>query len=148
VVLASSGGDESSDSSSSSTPAAPAPQSSKQPAAAKPSKPAPASDAVALTPVAGASGVKGTAKLLDGGKRLSLEVDGLPAGAYEVWLYDSVIDAVSIGKGTGPKLSIDAKLPSTASNYRYIDVSREPADANPNHSGESVLRVPVAKLSP
>ena len=39
------------------------------------------------------------------------------------------------------------RLPRNASHYRYVDISREPPDGNPNHSGESVLRVPLAKLS-
>lgn len=152
IVLASSGGDDSS--SAPSTPAAP--QGTKKPAhkpakkpARKPApKPAPAASAVKLTPVAGASGASGSASLTGGGKRLHLSVSGLPAGSYEVWLYDSVIDARSIGKATGSKIALDAKLPADASNFRYIDVSREPADGNPNHSGESVLRLPLAKLSP
>ena len=38
------------------------------------------------------------------------------------------------------------KLPPDASDYRFLDVSSEPADANPNHSGASVLRAPLAEL--
>ena len=58
-----------------------------------------------------------------------------------------MIDAVSLTKVQGTKLSLDLKLPANASHYRYVDVSLEPADGNPNHSGESVLRVPLSKLS-
>src|SRR3954471_1543691 len=146
IVLASGGSDEGDNAPSSS----PAPAQKQQPAkkSSKPSKSAPASPEVKLSPIGAAGGVSGTAKLTEGGKGLSLDVKGLPAGAYEVWLYDSVIDAVSIGKGNGPELKLDLKLPANASNYRYVDVSREPADGNPNHSGESVLRVPLVKLSP
>ena len=39
-----------------------------------------------------------------------------------------------------------AKLPASAAGYRYLDVSQEPADGNPNHSGQSVLRVPLRSL--
>jgi hypothetical protein len=59
-----------------------------------------------------------------------------------------VIDAVSLTKVQGTKLGLDLKLPGNATHYRYVDVSLEPADGNPNHSGESVLRVPLSKLSP
>jgi hypothetical protein len=43
---------------------------------------------------------------------------------------------------------MDLRLPAQASRYRSIDVSFEPSDGNPNHSGQSVLRVPLSKLSP
>ena len=142
VVLAGSGGDEDS----TPTPNATPPQAQKP--AKKPAKPAPETNEVKLAPVASASGASGSAALTDGGKRLRLDVTGLPAGTYEVWLYDSVIAARSVGKATGTKIALDAKLPANASNFRYIDVSREPADGNPNHSGESVLRVPLVELSP
>jgi hypothetical protein len=64
-----------------------------------------------------------------------------------VWLYDSVIEARRIGKTTGSKIALDVGLPANASHFRYIDVSREPADGNPNHSGESVLRARLSQLS-
>src|SRR3954452_1054783 len=146
IVLASGGSDEGDNAPSSS----PAPAQKQPPPknSSKPAKSAPASPEFKLSPIGAASGVTATAKPTEGGKGLSLAVKGLPAGAYEVWLYDSVIDAVSIGKGNGPELKVDVKLPANASNYRYIDVSREPADGNPNHSGESVLRVPLVQLSP
>jgi hypothetical protein len=64
-----------------------------------------------------------------------------------VWLYDSVIETKSLTKLNGTKLDLDLKLPSDASHYRYVDISLEPPDGNPNHSGESVLRAPLSKLS-
>jgi hypothetical protein len=144
VVLASSGGD---DEQTASSAPAPAPQLSSKPAK-QPSKPEPAAgERATLDPVGSASGATGSATLLDGGKRLKLEVSGLPSGSYEVWLYDSVIEAQSIGRATGRKIDLDVKLPPTASNYRYIDLSREPSDGNPNHSGESVMRIELSKLS-
>jgi hypothetical protein len=142
IVLASGGGDDE-NAASSSAPSKPQSKPAKPTA-----KPAPGANEVKLTAVAGAAGASGSASLVDGGKRLRLDVTGLPQGAYEVWLYDSVIDARSIGRQTGTKIALDAKLPANATHYRYVDVSREPSDGNPNHSGESVLRVPLAKLSP
>jgi hypothetical protein len=140
VVLASGGSDESTE------PSAPAPQASEPAEPAKPS-PAPAAREVKFSPLGTASGAAGTAALLEGGKRLQIDVTGLRAGSYGVWLYDSVIDANLIGKGKGKELTLDLKLPADASNYRYVDISRERPDGNPNHSGESVLRVPLAKLT-
>lgn len=145
VVLASSGGSDSKKTAS--TPAPSKPSASKP----KPSKPQPKpGPQVALVPVSGAGGAHGSATLTQGGRRLRIDVTGLPdphGGAYQVWLYDSVIDAASLTKVSGTKLTLDLKLPRNASHYRYVDISLEPADGNPNHSGESVLRVPLAKLS-
>ena len=45
----------------------------------------------------------------------------------------------------GSGAALHGPLPKGFQRYRFIDVSREPADGNPNHSGDSVLRVP--KLS-
>jgi hypothetical protein len=89
----------------------------------------------------------GTASLTDG--RLRLNVMGLPdprGGTYTVWLYNSVIDSRPIGTGKGTAIKLNAKLPADAKSFRYVDVSLEPADGNPNHSGDSVVRVALAKL--
>jgi hypothetical protein len=144
VVLASSGGDEDTSASSSQ----PSPTSPQKPKPNKP-KPAPApkpGPEVPLTSL-GAGDASGIASLTQGGKRLRIEASGLRDGAYQVWLYDSVIDTVSLTKVSGTELDLDLELPRNASHFRYVDISREPPDGNPNHSGESVLRVPLAKLS-
>jgi hypothetical protein len=144
-VLASSGSsDKPKSSAQTSTPAPSSPQKpAKKP---KPAK-APTVQQTPLRAIGGASGVSGTAALTQGGKRLTIDVTGLPSGAHQVWLYNSVIDAVSLTKVQGTKLALDLKLPANATHYRYVDVSLEPADGNPNHSGQSVLRVPLSKLS-
>jgi hypothetical protein len=85
----------------------------------------------------------GTATVSDG--KLTLNAT-LPRGSYEVWLYNSILDARSVGKGRGPALKVNADLPGNWKRYRFVDVSREPADGNPSHSGESVLRVPTKSL--
>jgi hypothetical protein len=75
---------------------------------------------------------------------LSLKVTGLRKphrGYYEVWLYNSIVDAQSIGRSRSGTIVVKKKLPANYKRYRYIDISREPADGNPNHSGMSVLRV-------
>jgi hypothetical protein len=157
IVLATSGGsDGGKANTAASKPASPKPNAAKpKPNAAKPApapapKPPAAAPKVQLNAIGRGSGAHGSAALTHGGKRLRLDVSGLPdphGGAYQVWLYDSVIDAASLTKVRGTRLSLDLKLPRNASHYRYVDVSYEPADGNPNHSGESVLRVPLAKLS-
>ena len=119
-----------------------------EPAAAPqtPAEPKPAPRAIRLEPV-GAGGARGTASL--DGDRLNLRLRGLPApqsGAYEIWLYDSVIDAKSLASSKDAKVDLDAKLPANAGDYEFVDVSIEPADGNRNHSGQSVLRVPLKKL--
>jgi Anti-sigma-K factor rskA len=147
VVLASSGGDDKKTASTQQQkPNKPKPSKPSKPKPSKPATPKPG-PTVDLTALSDAGGATGTAALTDGGKRLTVKVSGLRDAAYQVWLYDSVIDTVSLTKVRGTKLELDLKLPRNASHYRYVDISREPPDGNPNHSGESVLRVPLAKLS-
>jgi hypothetical protein len=112
-----------------------------------PAKPAPAPRAAAprvpLAPVT-PNGGAGSAQLQ--GSRLRLRVSGLPAGSYSVWLFDDVSDARQVAQFKGVSAVIGGSLPKGFQRYRSIDVSREPADGNPNHSGDSVLRVPLSKL--
>jgi hypothetical protein len=143
IVLASSGGDE--DTTASTQPST-TPAKKPKPDKSKPAQPKPG-PSVELTPLSDAHGATGTAALTQGGKRLTVKVSGLRQGTYQVWLYDDVIDAASLTKARGTKLDLDLKLPRNASHYHYVDISLEPPDGNPNHSGESVLRAPLAKLS-
>jgi hypothetical protein len=73
---------------------------------------------------------------------LELDVDGLDAidGYYEVWLLTPEVDAlISLGP-----LRSDGRyeLPEGLDHTRYsvVDVSIEPHDGDPNHSGNSILR--------
>lgn len=88
---------------------------------------------------------KGAATASIEGRRLTLTATGLGAASHEAWLYDSLSDSVSIGRLKGGRLT--AGLPADPAKYRYLDVSVEPRDGNPNHSGESVLRVPISRLT-
>ena len=103
----------------------------------------------------GKSNAQGVAVIAErgGATQLLVQARGLePSGrqaAYEVWLYNSRRDAVSLGgqvtdqagslQGAGP-------LPPEFRTYRFIDISREKIDRNAEHSGESVLRVAVADV--
>lgn len=125
VVVLVSGGDESSDGG-----GGQAQQSQQQPPNGTP-----------LAPISG----KGRATATIEGRRLTLTATGLGAGGHEAWLYDSLSDSVSIGRLKGGRLT--AALSADPAKYRYLDVSVEPRDGNPNHSGESVLRVPISRLT-
>jgi hypothetical protein len=57
-----------------------------------------------------------------------------------------VSDAIQIAHFNGSGAALGGPLPKGFQRHRFIDVSREPADGNPNHSGDSVLRAPLAKL--
>jgi hypothetical protein len=144
VVLASSG---SSNNKTASKPHPTAPKPAPQKPAAHKPKAAPKPAAQKAHLISLGSSATGTASLSGGGHRLVINASGLPSATYQVWLYNSVIDAASLTKVSGTTLSLDLKLPANASHYRYVDISREPNDGNPNHSGESVLRLALSKLS-
>ena len=78
-----------------------------------------------------------------------MAVQGLPdptRGGYVVWLYNSVTDARAWpGRRAVAASTSRARLPAGYRRYRFIDVSREPPDGNSAHSGQSVLRVPLAR---
>lgn len=101
---------------------------------------------VALAPVGQAPrSADGTADLRDGTMRLSAR--GLPGNArgdfYEVWMMRSPTDLVSVGSftvGTDGRATVDMPVTASTARYPIIDVSLEPGDGNPGHSGMSVLR--------
>ena len=121
----------------------PAPSPAPSPA------PAPAPQAeearAALAPVTSNTQSRGTVGVR--GSTLRLRVARLPAGSYAVWLFDDVSDARQVARFKGPSADLRARLPKGFRRYRSIDVSREPSDGNPNHSGASLLRAPLAKLT-
>ena len=100
----------------------------------------------------------GIAIVVDQGGKQQLLVQAArlaPSGkneGYYVWLYNSPSDARSLGGQVtdqqGNYQAIGA-FPADYAKYKYIDVTRQPVGNNPNvkHSGESVLRGPVPKLS-
>ena len=78
----------------------------------------------ALTAAVSAEGV---ARLVGRGAqtRLVVRVRGLPAidGAYQVWLYNSVSDAVAARVVRG-RFALEAALPVAFADYRLVDISR------------------------
>lgn len=71
--------------------------------------------------------------------------------AYEVWLYNTDGDAVSLGAQVTDKdgnYQGAGRLPAPLDRYRFIDVSLERLDRNTKHSGNSVLRGETANIRP
>jgi hypothetical protein len=142
LVVTLAGNDDSQDSSPPSTPPA-----ATTPAAAPPAAKAPA--ATPLAPVAGST-ASGSLDIMRKGKgaTLDLRVKGLPPppkGGYVVWLYNSITDARDLGGSLRGSFTLQAPLPGDYRAYRFVDISREPADGNRNHSGQSVLRAPLPR---
>jgi anti-sigma-K factor RskA len=98
-----------------------------------------------LIPLGNGKGT-GTVTVTDEGATVTVSGLPKPDGDYQVWLYNDIVDAQSLGTISGGSGKVQVKLPSDASDYRFLDVSNEPADANPNHSGASVLRAPLGEL--
>jgi len=93
----------------------------------------------------------GTALLAErAGERVTVEVRGVRAdrgGRYhELWLLPAAGDPVPVGRfrvGESGRTRVTFDLPDDPDRFRFLDVSAEPADGNPRHSGRSVLRAPV-----
>lgn len=136
LALILSGGDDGDSNESGSQPA---------PKQGEPSR-APEGESARLAALGGGPG-NGRISITDDGATISIR--GLPnpsPGTYQVWLYDSIVRAKSLGTIQGGTGTVDVQLPPDARKYRYLDVSHEPDDANPNHSGDSVLRAPLEDL--
>ena len=106
---------------------------------------------VRLRRLAGApSSASGEARLEGRGRRARVEISvyGLPqpAGTYQAWLYNSIADAVRLGEVGDGRTTLRLPRDADPGEFDFIDVSLEPADGNANHSGQSLLRVPISAL--
>ncbi|MEU5041558.1 anti-sigma factor [Streptomyces griseorubiginosus] len=84
----------------------------------------------------------------DGHRRLKITVEGLPktSGYFEVWLMDrSHTKLVSMGV-LGPDGSATLPVPDNIDlrEYSVVDVSVQPYNGKPDHSGDSLVRGPYA----
>ena len=100
---------------------------------------------VSLNPVLGAAPSTATIRLVGEGPppqlalRFNTRADN--AAIYEVWLYDTVIDAQSLGKLPRKGGTLRFTLPDASADYRYLDISEEKPGGFPGHSGRSVDRI-------
>lgn len=89
-----------------------------------------------------------------GGKRqLLVQAAGLEPSnrneAYEVWLFNSPRDAVSLGAQVADargNFQGAGEIPADFAKYRFVDISRERVDESPRHSGNSVLRASLSTI--
>ena len=80
-----------------------------------------------------------------------MRVTGLEPSAdgefYELWLLNSADDLVSLGSFDVPasgEIEVTVPVPSGAEDsFAALDISVEPGDGKPAHSGRSVLRAPL-----
>jgi hypothetical protein len=88
----------------------------------------------------------------DGKPEINIQAALNPTGqnqAYEVWLYNSNEDALSLGAQVTDdqgRFAGRRRLPANWRDYEFIDISRETVDQNAAHSGESVLRAATADI--
>jgi hypothetical protein len=111
---------------------------------------------MALKPVAddAAEDTVGIAQIASDGKQTQVGIRAkLPQvasrHAYEVWLFNSRRDAVSLGAArTDAQGNFEgaAPLPEGYEKYKFIDISDEPVNKDTDHSGKSVLRGAFADL--
>jgi anti-sigma-K factor RskA len=83
--------------------------------------------------------------------RVTVRVSGLrPTGDdqfYELWLLGADQQLVGLGSfrvGDDGAATLRLPLPLNPDAFQYFDISLEPGDGDPGHSGESVLRGPTA----
>ena len=96
----------------------------------------------------------GIAQFASDGKNIQIGVQAkLPKSkakhAYEVWLYNSQADAVSLGAqqvGANGTFSGANTLPAGYEKFKYIDISDEPINSDKKHSGNSILRGALADI--
>jgi anti-sigma-K factor RskA len=96
------------------------------------------------------SDATGEVTLAAGADDVTLEVAGLernkPGESYELWFLNDTDDLVSLGsfRVEGEATTrIELPVPADPADYRFLDVSVEPDDGDPSHSGDSVLRGPL-----
>jgi len=81
------------------------------------------------------------------GDQMTLDVSGLRQSSdrefYELWLLGDKGELIALGSFRVPSdgsSTIEVPLPVNPDKYRYFDVSIQPENGDPQHSGRSVLR--------
>ncbi|SOC48000.1 Anti-sigma-K factor rskA [Blastococcus aggregatus] len=99
--------------------------------------------ALAPLPDADASGVADVVVRGDGSRVLELELDApaLEGSYYEVWLIDRAVDGMfPLGVVTPGTQTVELPAGLDLAEFPLLDVSVEPLDGDPTHSGVSVAR--------
>jgi anti-sigma-K factor RskA len=111
--------------------------------------PAPSGD-LALRPV-GELDPSASGNIAVSDDRVTVRVSGLrPTGDdqfYELWLLGADKQLVGLGSfrvGDDGAATLKLPLPLSPDAFQYFDISLEPGDGDPGHSGVSVLRGPTA----
>ncbi|WP_062524464.1 anti-sigma factor [Demequina rhizosphaerae] len=79
----------------------------------------------------------------DGTEVLVIDTAYVPAaeGSLEVWLIDpDVVGMVSLGFLTGDHAEFEIPAGYDVASFPIVDISVEPADGDPTHSGDSITR--------
>ena len=77
--------------------------------------------------------------------RVALDADAAPDTFREVWLITADASAlVSLGVLDGREQTFTIPADVDLRDYVLVDVSQEPADGNPDHSGDSIVRGELA----
>ncbi|MFN8109315.1 MAG: anti-sigma factor [Thermoleophilia bacterium] len=104
---------------------------------------------VTLLPLASGSTAHGTATML-ADHELEIDATGLapsPANTvYTVWLLNRNLTMEPVGSfqvGTDGRTHILMPMPFNAQRYDFLDISVEPDNGVPTHSGKSVLRATI-----
>jgi anti-sigma-K factor RskA len=101
-----------------------------------------------LTPVRSLdAGATGSADIKQDGQAIRLKLSGLAPNSdkdfYEAWLLNDKEGLVAIGTfrvGDDGSATLDLPVPVGTDSYPVVDISLQPADGKPTHSGVSVLR--------
>jgi len=73
--------------------------------------------------------------------RVELSADAAPDTFREVWLITADASAlVSLGVLDGRQQTFAIPADVDLKDYVLVDVSQEPVDGDPNHSGDSIVR--------
>jgi hypothetical protein len=83
---------------------------------------------------------------VDGRRVLTVDLSDVPGGGYrEVWLMDTgLTQLVGLGVLSGTEGQFDLPANLDLREFRVVDVSEEPYDGNPAHSGDSIVRGELA----
>ncbi|MBJ7459245.1 MAG: anti-sigma factor [Thermoleophilaceae bacterium] len=101
-----------------------------------------------LSPVSNVDpAARGEAIVKQGGQTIRLKISGLPVNRaddfYEAWLMDPEDGFISLGTfrvGSDGSTTLDLPVAVATDRFPVVDISLQPTNGKPTHSGVSVLR--------